>query len=130
MKELNENTIANALEQIAAKLGTKTDELLKVVKSQVKVEFGISLVWIFIQTVIVILSVIFWHSYLFPYYFLPDNSVGNGVTILVVLGTLLCTGLFLGCGIDVFYKIETCVTLRYNPDYWALEQILSMLKAD
>lgn len=121
MKELT-----GLLEQLAEKLGTTTEYLWGVLITQAKVSAIIDLMYIVLVSII---GVIIWkvHKHLMKkdadgdtkYYDLEELAIVPMVIVSIIWGVL-----FVVC----FFSLGNIISGFVNPDYWALEQVLDIVK--
>ena len=116
--------VTELLKELAEKLGTTVEHLWGVLLVQAQVQMIILLV-LFVGT---ILSFISWLPY-FRWVMkkeLNDWDAEEGIFAFVVL---IIWGIITGCLIIVsFVSIETFVTVIKNPEYFALQKVLSLFK--
>lgn len=104
------------LEQLAQKLGTTTEYLMRVLTKQA---FYSGLVDIF-QYIIIIVGIVMWWKF-------KDKAHKSGED------SYIATWLFGGAILAIltivsFFCINTTVAAFVNPDYWALDKLMSMIK--
>ncbi len=121
MKELT-----GLLEQLAEKLGTTTEYLWGVLITQAKVSAIIDLIYIVLVSIIgVIIYKV--HKHLMKenengdtrYYILEDSAV-----IPMFIVSIVWSVLFIVC----FFSLGNIISGLINPEYWALEQVLDIVK--
>ena len=116
----------NLLTELAAKLGTTSEYLWEILLRQAPISSTVTL----IQIMFTVLSGIFlWRLHkhfskkIDKKYSMYDNSTGVLEAIMIILSILTLT-----IGIGLFLGIENMLNGYFNPEYWALKQILNILK--
>ena len=116
----------NLLTELAAKLGTTSEYLWGILVRQAPVAATITL----IQIIFTVLSGIFlWklHKYFSKEtdkrYSMYDRGNGGLEALMVMFSILILT-----IGIVLFFAIESMFNGYFNPEYWALNKILNVLK--
>ena len=113
--------IAPLLEKLAEKLGVTVEYLWKVLLKQAFISFVTDLIQ---YALLVIMSVIVWkiakkvHREI-------ENAVWDEIAYLPLGGVIM--GILI-LWIMVFSCIPTTITALINPEYWALDKILSQIK--
>jgi hypothetical protein len=110
--------VSKLLEKLAAQLGTTVEFLWSVLLKQAQVENGIAIFGLIIGVLILILSIS-----AIVYAVVKQDEVEEAGVFLVFLGI----GLFVISLIVMYENIITYVTTKYNPEYWALQEILKQL---
>lgn len=129
--------IAEILKQLADKLGTTVEHLWGVLVSQAIISFWADMVFYTIAVVIIIVGAkiiigcvrraqALWMEEVDNYYWhdsgkeakFNGNIAGGAVTVIIVF-------IF---SIASLAGIEDTITKRYNPEYYALQQVTKLLK--
>lgn len=115
------NNITPLLEQLATKLGTTTEYLWAAMLRQAPIE---GVVWI-VQIVLTVIGVFLIHKFtLFTRKKIRDGDWDEIAMALPVAGwafiLILC--------VVIFFSISEIMACFFNPEYWALDHILSKLK--
>jgi len=123
---MNDNT-TKLLEQLSQKMGTTSEYLWKVLLKQAPIDATISL----IQTILIIffgLMLYKIHKYLMKW---VDSRGYNGyekyeeaASVPMIVGMIVFIILF----IYAFCCIENVISGYFNPEYWALNRVLSILE--
>lgn len=116
----------NLLAELAAKLGTTSEYLWEILLRQAPISSTI----ILIQSIFTVLSGIFlWrlHKYFSKEtdedYSMYDRGNGGLESLMVIFSALI-----LVICIALFFAIENMLNGYFNPEYWALNKILNVLK--
>ncbi len=118
------NDITPLLEQLATKLGTTTEYLWAAMLRQAPID---GVVWI-IQTVFVVASVFVLRS--LSLVTCRKIQSDDWDELGIIFGALLVLGwlfILILC-VVIFFNISIILAAFFNPEYWALDQILSKLK--
>ena len=118
--------ITNLLATLADKLGTTSEYLWGILLRQAPISATV----ILIQIIFTVLSGIFlWklHKYFSKEtderYSMYERSNGGLEVLLIIFSVLI-----LIIGIVSFFQIENVLNGYFNPEYWALNKILNILK--
>lgn len=123
--EIITNEITPFLQELVSKLGTTTEYLWGILLKQATVQIYMDIFVITLTVITIILYSIFiyiamkkkWYDY---------NSKFNTITLLVTfLGGTIILIMFIA---SLFCTMEL-ITLYVNPEYWAFEQILDIMKS-
>jgi len=109
------------LEKLAEKLGTTVEKLWDVLLNQVQVQIGICEIWMNVAIFLFGgLALIFFVLGIFG---LMWRWEGEGI-FFSFLGSFIMTAL---SGVIYGVNYTTLLTLKLNPEYWALQEILKHL---
>lgn len=108
------------LSQLAEKLGTTTEYLWAVLIKQAGICIIQDCFFIVISILFIIGYILYVKYFIKNYQKLYDNDeeYGHGV-ITVILGCIAIIAIFV-----IMVGVEEIITCVYNPEYWALNQIL------
>lgn len=114
------------LEKLAEKLGTTTEYLWSVLIHQAPISALTDLLY-FVLVIIGGIVIFIIHKRL-----MKKNKYGNnkyddsddGLIVLMVVVTLVWAIIFIVC----FFNIGNIITGFFNPEYWALNKVLGLLK--
>ena len=126
-KNYSEN-LSQTLNLIADKLGVKADQLFETVMKQGKVEFYMNFVYLLAFMVMFFIG-IYGASFALPRLIDP-KPISDGMQIFLALVTV---GSFVFLLVPLIWFLPTVhemVTLKLNPKYWALTDILSSVKSN
>ena len=113
-----EKQALDLLETLSTKLGTTVDQMWAILLKQAPISATID----FIQYAMIGVAVWFFVKMVKKYW---DDEMGDAKLFVVC-----ATGMILGAlSIVAFSSFPNSVTALLNPDYWALKQILSAVKA-
>jgi len=117
-----ENTALKLLETLATKLDTTTEYVWSVLIKQAPISAITNVSYLIIS---IIVPILLWklHSYFYRQKMYESEYSEFVITLMgaLTLLTLIC----LGVGIAL---IPSIISGLFNPEYWALQQILSYLK--
>lgn len=119
-----EQQIAPLLEKLAAKLGTTAEHLWGVLVKQAPIDGTVELVGailMFIGTFILIKKLPKIINYI-------EEKDNEGLTIVSVFGGVLGGVAIVTYAILFLATLSTLIAAFFNPEYWALQHILSLLK--
>lgn len=115
------NAVLNLL---AERFGTTVEQLYQVMLVQAKISFATqSLVWIIVG-VLCYMFVTKWHNILMAKYKEADGDEGEIAPAMMMMIGWLATGI---AGVSFAFSINGLVTMLLNPNYWVLQQILSLV---
>lgn len=124
---MNENT-AKLLEQLANKLGTTSAYLWNVLIKQAPIS---STTTLFQYLILAMVGVILWKTHLRLSkpkkdctYSSNAYDENDGVGILMIVTSIIYIVLLS----VAFFSVESVINGYFNPEYWALDQILSNVK--
>lgn len=119
---MNEETL-KLLEQLASKLGTTAESLWTVLIRQASIAATVHLCF---TVLIIIIGIILWK--INKRFNENDGTMSyrynNSLSITMGITTIIWTVFFVG----QFAKIDVIVNGFFNPEYWALMEILNALK--
>lgn len=121
---MNETT-AKLLEQLSAKLGTTSEYLWSVLLKQAPIDATITLV----QTIMVIIAgiaIFKFHVHLSN----DDNELSHYESEALAGLMFVLAIVWIIFAIACFFCMEDIVNGYFNPEYWALNKILSALKTN
>lgn len=108
------------IEQIAAKLGTTSEYLWQVLLGQARVAAAIDMVEIVLMVALITLFVRWCGRHIEEIE--EDDNVFLGLA--VIFGGILSLVMIFFC----FMNIREIVTAYFNPEYWALKEILKSIR--
>ncbi len=123
---MNDNT-TKLLEQLAQKLGTTSEYLWTVLLTQAPISATTTLLQILL---ILLFGLCLWkvHKRLMKKKDdFSDNAYdkfGDGVSILMAIGAIVFVGMLVVC----IFGIGDVINGYFNPEYWALKEILNSIK--
>lgn len=119
--------LAELLAQLAAKLGTTVEHLWAVLVHQAKVEALVSIGWDIAAVVYVALLIKKlpgWFQAVADY----DDEGEGGKAFCMLFGAVAGVVVGVVAFIGIIATVGTTVTQLANPEYWALKEILEVLK--
>ena len=116
--------VTKLLEQLAIKLGTTVEYLWQVIINQAQVQIQINEIWMTYQMIAAIICGIFLVLTVLGLKFSDDYDAKMG------FGRLAFISFVLGVIFIAFYvgNYTENITLRTNPEFWALQEILKNFK--
>lgn len=124
---MNEQT-TKLIEQLANKLGTTSEYLWEILVKQAPIQAGITVVEII---AIVILGNLLWKahkkmsekieggSYLYDNLYEKNMGIATAMIVLTLIWCL--------CVIGLLFSLDSIIYGIFNPEYWALKQVLNIL---
>lgn len=111
--------ITTLLEKLAAQLGTTVEYLWAVLIKQTQIELQINEFWMTVQlTIAIILAILALWALIYGKY--RDDEVFYFLSFIIFLIGIIFM-------LSYFNNYFSNITLRTNPEYWALEQILDKI---
>ena len=120
---MNEHA-AVVIQQMADKLGTTSQYLWSVLLKQAPVYVVISV----IEAVIFCVFIYLYFKFLPKMKALADDYSNDGAAmtaVICIIGGAILSGIFI---LAIFVMFESAVTALVNPEYWALDKLLSAIK--
>ena len=112
------------LESLAEKLGTTTEYLWGVLINQAQIQVFINLVILLFMAVLTF----FFYKYCKWLYKDFKKICQDDMEILpILLVAIFGIGFLVSLGIGIFELIPEMITAFYNPEYWALQEILKAI---
>ena len=126
-KSYSEN-LSETLNLLSDKLGVKADQLFDTVIKQARIEFYMDVIYLIFYVALFVLG-IKGFEYVIPLW-MDKAEFSNGKQASVMLISLtsivfICIPLF--CTLSIIHEM---ITLKLNPKYWALKNILSNINND
>ena len=126
-KDYSEN-LSQMLNLLANKLGVKAEQLFETVMKQVKVEFFMDIVYLLAFIVMFFVGL---YGIYFALPFLTDSKpVTDGMQVILSLITIGSFSFLIIPLIWILPTIHEMITLKLNPQYWALNDILNSVKSN
>jgi len=124
-KDYSEN-LSKTLNVLADKLGVKAEELFSTVIKQSKIELIMNIICLVLFVAMVITGI--WLAfYIYPFW-LADEKFPVSKQVCVMLATVATPFLIIIPLVAIFPTIHDLVTLKLNPKYWALKDIMRSVK--
>lgn len=112
------------IEQLAQKLGTTTEYLWSVLLRQAPVDATITLM----QILLVIFSGIALYK-MNKHFSDDDNKISyDSADVAIVIPMVICAIIWIILAIACFFCIGDVINGYFNPEFWALDYILGLLK--
>lgn len=124
-KDYLEN-LSQTLNVLADKLGVKAEELFQTVPKQAKIELTMNIIYL-VLSVLMFVSGIFLVNYLIPFWE-SDKIFSPGKQTVVMMATVMSVIFIVIPILFTLTIVKDIVTLKLNPKYWALKDILSLIK--
>lgn len=125
---MNENT-AKLLEQLANKMGTTSEYLWKILLRQAPIDATITLIQ---YMVLIIVGIVIYkvHQRLSKPIKTSEYSTYNSYDESDAYGIMMIFGSFgyLIIVVVAFFSIGSVINGYFNPEYWALDQLLSAIR--
>lgn len=120
-------TISETIKALSDKLGVKADQIFATIKKQASIEFRINICFMigYIALFIFGYNLLMWSA---PFWDAKEGSLPSGQQFKVIAASIIAIILMLVSALQFFTSIEDVVTLKFNPEYWALNNLLSKLK--
>ena len=126
-KDYSEN-LSQMLNLLANKLGVKAEQLFETVMKQAKVEFFMDIVYLLALIAMFLVGL---YGIYFALPFLTDSKpVTDGMQVILSLITIGSFSFLIIPLIWILPTIHEVITLKLNPQYWALNDILNSVKSN
>lgn len=123
-KDYSEN-LSQTLNVLADKLGVKAEQLFETVMKQTRIELYMNIIYLLVF-IAMFISGIYGAAYVFPYY-MADLAFPEGKQVIIFIISVGSFFFLLIPLLGFFSTIHETITLKFNPKYWALHDILSSL---